>query len=89
MCILPQLEILKTNIDNISLNLFIIESNLKMIDMLNNVPDDIQSVLSNPEFNDIVDLSNNYLIRLKGFLDKINPKLKSAIYHQKHKSPHP
>lgn len=86
MCILPQLENLKTNIDNISLNLFIIESNLKMIDMLNNVPDDIQSVLSNPEFNNIVDLSNNYLIQLKGFIDKINPKLKSAIYHQKHKS---
>ena len=46
---ITQLNQLRNNIDSISLNLYIIESNLHLIEMLNPIPDKIIELLSDEE----------------------------------------
>lgn len=48
---IAQLNQLRNNIDSINLNLYIIESNLHLIEMLNPVPDEILKLLSNDELS--------------------------------------
>ena len=84
MSILPQFDSLKTNIENISLNLYIIQSNLDMIDLLNNIPNDIQSLLLSPEFIETISKASETIKSLKDLFNIINPKLKKEIYKQKH-----
>ena len=48
---ITQLNHLRNNIDSISLNLYIIESNLHLIGMLNPIPDKIIELLSDEELS--------------------------------------
>ena len=48
---IAQLNQLRNKIDSINLNLYIIESNLHLIEMLNPVPDEILKLLSNDELS--------------------------------------
>ena len=48
---ITQLNQLRSNIDSISLNLYIIEINLHLIGMLNPIPDKIIELLSDEELS--------------------------------------
>lgn len=81
---ITQINQLKKTIENISLNMYIIQSNLNVLDLMNPIPSDVYSQLSNPE---LAELTTNLTTQLEAFnklLTPINRKLKSIIYTQKH-----
>ena len=79
---IAQLNQLRNNIDSINLNLYIIESNLHLIEMLNPVPDEILKLLSNDELSKKVSEICSCVLEFKQILDSLNPKLRKAIYNQ-------
>lgn len=81
---ITQLNQLRNSIDSISLNLYIIESNLHLIEMLNPIPDKIIELLSDEQLvSRISEISNN-ISELKDILTTLNPKLRKAVFTQKH-----
>lgn len=81
---ITQLNQLRNSIDSISLNLYIIESNLHLIEMLNPIPDKIIELLSDEQLvSRISEISNN-ISELKDILATLNPKLRKAVFTQKH-----
>lgn len=81
---IAQINQLKKDIENISLNMYIIQSNLNVLELINPIPGDIYSLLSNPELIDLVSKLNVHLETFNKLLSPINRKLKSIIYTQKH-----
>ena len=79
---IAQLNQLRNDIDSINLNLYIIESNLNLIEMLNPIPDEILELLSNDELSKKVSEICSYVLEFKQILDSLNPKLRKAIYNQ-------
>ena len=81
---IAQLNQLRNSIDSISLNLYIIESNLHLVDMLNPIPNKIIELLSDEQLvSRISEISNN-ISELKDILTTLNPKLRKAVFTQKH-----
>ena len=79
---ITQLNQLKNNIDSISLNLYIIESNLHLIEMLNTIHDKIIELLSDKELiKRILEISTN-ISELKNILTILNPKLHKEVFTQ-------
>ena len=81
---IAQINQLKKDIENISLNMYIIQSNLNVLELINPIPGDVYSLLSNPELTDLVSKLNVHLETFNKLLSPINRKLKSIIYNQKH-----
>ncbi len=79
---ITQLNQLRNNIDSISLNLYIIESNLNLIEILDPIPDEILNLLSDETLlNKIAEICSN-ILELKLILDSLNLKLRKAAYIQ-------
>ena len=79
---IAQIYQLRNNIDSINLNLYIIQSNLNLIELLNPVPNEIIELLSNEDLlNKLSEISANVL-ELKDILTALNPKLRKAAYIQ-------
>ncbi len=81
---IAQLNQLRNNIDSINLNLYIIESNLHLIETLDPIPNEILNLLSDETLlNKITEICSN-ILELKLILDSLNSKLRKAFFTQKH-----
>lgn len=79
---IAQFNQLRNNIDSINQNLYIIQSNLKLIELLNPIPIEILELLSEETLvNKISEICSN-VIELKDILTFLNPKLRKAAYVQ-------
>lgn len=72
----------KKDIELISLNLFQIESNLNVIELLKEIPQKIVGLLTDPELIDISTKASQLIEKLNNILKSLNPKLKRALYKQ-------
>lgn len=84
MEIIAKINQLKKDIEKISLNMYIIQSNLNVLELVNPIPSNVYSLLSNPEITELVSKLNVQLESFNALLTPINRKLKSALYKQKH-----
>lgn len=79
---IAQLNQLRNSIDSISLNLYIIESNLHLTEMLNPIPDKILELLSDEVLvNRVSEICSN-ILELENILASLNPKIRKAVYSQ-------
>ena len=76
----------KKEIEQISLNLFKIESELNVLELLNPIPAKIISILSNPELLDITSKASEYIGKLHNLLNGVNRLLHKELYEQKQAS---
>lgn len=76
----------KKEIEQISLNLFNIESELNVLELLNPIPAKIISILSNPELLDITSKASEYIGKLHNLLNGVNRLLHKELYEQKQTS---
>lgn len=80
---ISQFNQLKKGIDSISLNIYIITSYLKVIDLVKEIPEKILDIITNPELLDLVNLVSEKLSDLKNILNEVNPKLKQRLYQER------
>lgn len=76
----------KKDIELISLNLYKIESELNVLELLNPIPSKIISVLSNPELLEITAKASEYINRLQVLLSGTNNLLHKELYNQRQAS---
>ncbi len=86
MNIISQITVLKEQINSINLNLHIISSTLHLLELLDPIPNNILSKLSNPEIYDVVSKTSSSIDELNTLLSKLNPTLKDEIYKNKYPS---
>ena len=80
---IPQIDNLRKSINSISLNLHNFQSSLNVINLLNPVPSDIISLLSNPETLDIISRTSDCVDELNNHLTNLNRKVNGYLYKQK------
>lgn len=79
---IPQLNNLRNNFQNISLNIHKISSFLNMLDVLDETPNEIISAFSDPVIADLVSKTNENISELNKRLYTYNNTIKKAIYKQ-------
>ena len=70
----------KKDIEKISLNLFNIESELNVLELLNPIPAKIISILSNPELLDVTSKASEYIGKLHNLFDTTYNLLSIKLY---------
>ena len=83
---IAQLNQLRNSIDSINQNLYIIQSNLDLIELLNPIPGKILELLSDEELVSKVSEISSNILEFKEILNSLNPKLRKAAYVQNHTS---
>ena len=76
----------KKDIELISLNMFKIESELNVLELLNPIPSSIISVLSNPELLEVAAKASEYINKLHTLLNGVNRELHKELYEQRQAS---
>ncbi len=76
----------KKDIELISLNMYKIQSELNVLELLNPIPNKIISTLSNPELLEVTAKASEYMNRLQGLLSSTNNLLHKELYNQKQTS---
>lgn len=76
----------KKDIELISLNMFKIESELNVLELLNPIPSNIVSILSNPELLDITSKTAEYINKLHELLNGVNRLLHKELYQRQQAS---
>lgn len=76
----------KKDIELISLNMFKIESELNVLELLNPIPSKIVSTLSNPELLEVAAKASEYVNQLHTLLNGVNRELHKELYEQRQAS---
>lgn len=82
MASITQIANFKKDIESISLNMFKIQSLIKVIELLNPIPDEIITQLSDQEILDIMSKASDYLNKFNELLSKVNKPIHKALYEQ-------
>lgn len=73
----------KKGIENISLNLYQIQSVLNMVELLESIPNELKSILTNPELIEVVDKASENLNQLNTLLGNTGRLAKNILYKQR------
>lgn len=83
MSSIAQILNFKKDIELISLNIFKIQSELNILQLLNSIPIKIISTLSNPELIETTAKASEYINKLHNLLNPVNKVIHKVLYEQK------
>lgn len=83
MASITQFSNFKKDIESISLNMFKIQSSLNVLELLDPIPDEIITQISDPELLDVLSNTSANLNKFNELLSKVNKVLHKALYEQK------
>lgn len=83
MSSIAQILNFKKDIELISLNMFKIQSELNVLQLLNSIPTKIISTLSNPELIETTAKASEYINKLHNLLNPVNRAIHKVLYEQK------
>lgn len=76
----------KKDIEQISLNIFKIKSELNVLELLKSIPSKIVSILSNPELLEVASKTSEHLSKLHEILNGVNRQIRKLLYEQNQSS---